>query len=74
MDEIDIPIGKVRINVWIAKKTHDGLLCLSDLENRSISDLIREAARDYLAKHQSRLNGGNSHGDHGREKQLAQSE
>lgn len=58
MEEVEIPVSKVRINVWISKSMYDGLSCLSSLENRSISDLIREAARDYLEKHQTRLNGG----------------
>jgi len=54
---VDVISEKVRINVWIARKHYDLLMTLSSMENRTLSDLVREAFRDYGEKHKERLQG-----------------
>lgn len=49
---------KTRINVWITTRSHDLLNELSIRDGRSLSDLLREAIRDYLEAHQGRLADG----------------
>jgi DNA-binding protein YbaB len=55
---VDVIPDKVRINVWIARKHYDLLMTLSSMDNRTLSDLVREAFRDYQEKHKERLQGG----------------
>jgi metal-responsive CopG/Arc/MetJ family transcriptional regulator len=51
---------KTRINVWIATRSYESLNELSIRDGRSLSDLLREAIRDYLESHKDRL--GAEHG------------
>lgn len=46
---------KTRINVWIATRSYESLNQLSIRDGRSLSDLLREAIRDYLESHKDRL-------------------
>lgn len=62
---------KTRINVWIANHSYESLNELSIRDGRSLSDLLREAIRDYLEAHKARL--GAEHGS-SRDKQKLDSE
>lgn len=48
---------KIRINIWLSQEMHSQINLLGDLDNRSMSDVIREALRDYLGKHMGRIGG-----------------
>ena len=48
---------KTRINVWITTRSYDELTELSIRDGRSLSDLLREAIRDYLEVHKESLDG-----------------
>lgn len=53
--------NKTRINIWLSKDAYNIINELGVLDSRSMSDVIREALRDYITKHVHRINGG-SHG------------
>ena len=48
---------KTRINVWISTRSYESLNELSIRDGRSLSDLLREAIRDYLDAHKHELGG-----------------
>ena len=43
--------GKVRVNFWLTKKMHSFVEEISSRDGRSMSDIIREAIREYMSKH-----------------------
>lgn len=40
--------GMVRLNLWIKKRHHEELKHLSDLDGRSVSDLVRQIVGSFL--------------------------
>jgi Arc/MetJ-type ribon-helix-helix transcriptional regulator len=46
---------KVRINLWISKPMYAFMETLSSIDGRSMSDVVREAMRDYMEQHQDRV-------------------
>jgi len=54
---VDVIPEKIRINVWITRTHYESLMTLSSMDNRTLSDLVREAFRDYVHKYEGRLKG-----------------
>jgi hypothetical protein len=46
---------RIRINLLLSSGAHKSLSYLAKLDSRSVSDVLREAIRDYLQKHDERL-------------------
>lgn len=49
--------GRVRVNIWISSDAHKALEEISIRDNRSVSDLVREALRDFISKDRVMNNG-----------------
>jgi metal-responsive CopG/Arc/MetJ family transcriptional regulator len=56
-DADETPMGPIRMNVWFPRKVYDQICAIADLDGRSMSDVLREAARDYIEKHKERVEG-----------------
>jgi len=55
-DDVEqIPIDRVRVNVWLPKNMYLQIQTIADVDGRSMSDVFREAARDYVLKHAERV-------------------
>ena len=52
--------SRTRINLWVSSDMHKLLEGISLRDNRSLSDLIREALRDFLSKDRKIANGSDS--------------
>lgn len=46
---------RIRINLLLSNSAHKSLSYLARLDSRSVSDVLREAIRDYIQKHDERL-------------------
>jgi len=57
--EIQTVQSRVRINLWISSDAHKTLEDISVRDNRSLSDLVREALRDFISKDRMISNGTN---------------
>jgi len=44
----DIQDGKVRVSIWLPKGQHGKLKAISEIEGRSITDLIRQGVGEFL--------------------------
>jgi metal-responsive CopG/Arc/MetJ family transcriptional regulator len=55
MNESEIPNDRTRANIWFTKKMYLSIQNIAQVDGRSISDVLREAARDYVQKHQERI-------------------
>lgn len=44
----DVQEGKVRVSIWLPKGQHGKLKAISEVEGRSITDLIRQQVGDFL--------------------------
>lgn len=45
-------MGKIRMNFWIPKNMYQFLHYISSEDGRSMSDVLREAMRDYINKYE----------------------
>lgn len=46
---VKIP-SRVRINLWLSQEMHKAIEDISSRDSRSLSDLVREALRDFISK------------------------
>lgn len=42
--------SRVRINLWLSQDMHKAIEEISVRDSRSLSDLVREALRDFISK------------------------
>lgn len=61
---------KVRMNMWMSRKMFEFLQYVSSRDGRSMSDIIRESLRDYIAKDKNII--GENHADNSESKFLAE--
>lgn len=45
---------KVRLNVWIKRSVYDGLNDIAVAEDMSVSDVARNAFKDYIRRYKTR--------------------
>lgn len=50
MEETETTVSKVRINFWVKKDLYWYIESVAARDGRSISDILREAIRDYQQK------------------------
>lgn len=50
-------VGRVRMNFWMSPQMYKTIEAISGYDARSMSDVIREAIRDYLEKRKVDLMG-----------------
>ena len=51
----EAPLDRIRMNVWFPRKVYEHISAIADLDGRSMSDVLREAARDYIERHKDRV-------------------
>ena len=51
-DDVEqIPMDRVRVNVWLPKNMYLQIQTIADIDGRSMSGVFREAARGYVLKY-----------------------
>jgi metal-responsive CopG/Arc/MetJ family transcriptional regulator len=49
-NQLDDTTKKVRINIWIPEYIHKSLESVSRRDGRTVSDIVREALKDFIIK------------------------
>jgi metal-responsive CopG/Arc/MetJ family transcriptional regulator len=51
----ETPLDRIRMNVWFPRNVYNHINSIASIDGRSMSDVLREAARDYIEKHRDRV-------------------
>lgn len=51
------PTDRVRLNTWVKRAIFDGVSDIAKSEDTSVSDVVREALKEYIRRYKSRAKG-----------------